>query len=253
MGNPLRAITALILRDITSTQARGPGGYLWAVIEPVAGIALLSLVFAVSFHAPALGTSFPLFYASGLLPFLMFADIAAKLAQTLNANRPLFAYPALSLCDALLARFLLALLTQGTIAALILTGLLTLTQTRATPDAGGLALAFGLTAALGFGVGALNCLLQGLISVWQRLWGIIMRPMFLISGIFFTFETIPHPWQDLLWYNPLIHAVGLTRAALYPGYDAAYASPLYLSALALGLSALALAGLSRWHRDILAH
>ncbi len=246
-----RAVGALMLREMATTHGRLPGGYLWAVAEPLFGIALLSAIFAISFHAPALGTSFALFYASGLLPFLAFSDITGKLAQALNFSRPLFAYPAVGVFDALLARFLLASLTQLAVASLLLTGILFLGETRATPDIAVLAQAAGLMAVLSLGVGMLNCLLIGLMPLWQRIWSIVMRPMFLISGVFFTFEAVPLPWRDYVWWNPLIHIVGLVRRGLYPGYDAAYASPIYLLVLGLGVSLLAGVGLLRWHRDIL--
>jgi capsular polysaccharide transport system permease protein len=246
-----RAVGALMLREMATTHGRLPGGYLWAVAEPLFGIALLSAIFAISFHAPALGTSFALFYASGLLPFLAFSDITGKLAQALNFSRPLFAYPAVGVFDALLARFLLASLTQLAVASLLLTGILFLGETRATPDIAVLAQAAGMMAVLSLGVGMLNCLLIGLMPLWQRIWSIVMRPMFLISGVFFTFEAVPLPWRDYVWWNPLIHIVGLVRRGLYPGYDAAYASPIYLLVLGLGVSLLAGVGLLRWHRDIL--
>jgi capsular polysaccharide transport system permease protein len=246
-----RAVSALILREMATTHGRMPGGYLWAVAEPVLGIALLSVIFGLTFHAPALGTSFPLFYASGLLPFLAFTDITGKLAQALNFSRPLFAYPAVGVLDALLARFILAALTQIAVASLVLAGLLFLSETRATPDVTTLAQAGGLVLVLAFGIGAMNCLLTGLLPLWQRIWSIAMRPMFVVSGVFFTFEAVPLPWRDLLWWNPLVHVVGLVRRGLYPGYDAAYVSAAYVLALGLGVSLLAGLGLMRWHRDIL--
>lgn len=246
-----RTVGALMLREMSTTHGRVPGGYLWAVAEPLAGIALLSAIFAIGFHAPALGLSFPLFYATGLLPFLAFSDITGKLAQALNFSRPLFAYPAVGVFDAILARFLLAVLTQLAVASLLLGGILFLSETRATPDLAILAQAAGLLAVLSLGMGAMNCLLIGLAPLWQRIWSIAMRPMFLASGVFFTFEQVPLPWRDLLWWNPLIHVVGLVRRGLYPGYDAAYASPTYLMALGLGVALLAGMGLGRWHRDIL--
>ncbi|MDP4991991.1 MAG: ABC transporter permease [Marivita lacus] len=246
-----RTVGALMLREMSTTHGRVPGGYLWAVAEPLAGIALLSAIFAIGFHAPALGLSFPLFYATGLLPFLAFSDITGKLAQALNFSRPLFAYPAVGVFDAILARFLLAVLTQLAVASLLLGGILFLSETRTTPDLAILAQAAGLLAVLSLGMGAMNCLLIGLAPLWQRIWSISMRPMFLASGVFFTFEQVPLPWRDLLWWNPLIHVVGLVRRGLYPGYDAAYASPIYLMALGLGVALLAGIGLGRWHRDIL--
>jgi len=246
-----RAVCALILREMATTHGRLPGGYLWAVIEPLLGIALLSAIFAIMVPAPALGTSFPLFYASGLLPFLAFTDITGKLTQSLNFSRPLFAYPAVGVMDAVLARFLLAAGTQVAVASLLITGILFLSETRATPDIAILAQAAGLLMVLGLGIGTMNCLLVGLVPVWQRIWGIAMRPMFLISGVFFTFEAVPLPWRDALWWNPLVHVVGLVRRGLYPGYDATYVSASYVLMLALSVSLLAGIGLLRWHRDIL--
>jgi capsular polysaccharide transport system permease protein len=211
----------------------------------------LSVIFAIGFHAPALGTSFPLFYATGLLPFLAFSDITGKLAQALNFSRPLFAYPAVGVFDAILARFVLAVLTQLAVASPLLGGILFLSETRATPDLAVLAQAAGLLATLSLGVGMMNCLLIGLMPLWQRVWSIAMRPMFLISGVFFTYQAVPLPWREILWWNPLIHVTGLVRRGLYPGYDAAYASPIYVMALGLGVALLAGVGLMRWHRDIL--
>ena len=246
-----RAVGALMLREMSTTHGRVPGGYLWAVAEPLAGIALLSVIFAIGFHAPALGTSFPLFYATGLLPFLAFSDITGKLAQALNFSRPLFAYPAVTVFDAILARFILAVLTQLAVASLLIGGILFLSETRATPDLAVLMQAAGLLAALSLGVGVMNCLLIGVMPLWQRIWSIVMRPMFLISGVFFTYGAVPLPWREILWWNPLIHVVGLVRRGLYPGYDATYASPAYVLALGLSVALLAGIGLMRWSRDIL--
>ena len=54
----LRAISALILREMATAHGRIRGGYLWAVAEPVAAVALLVLVFSVAFEQPPLGRCF---------------------------------------------------------------------------------------------------------------------------------------------------------------------------------------------------
>ena len=134
---PLRAITALILREVATAQGRVAGGYLWAVAEPVAAVALLSVVFAMAFAAPPLGQSFALFYATGYLPFMLHADLAQKIGVALRFSRPLLSYPAISWIDAILARFLLNLLTQAVIIVVVLGGLAMFVQDRLDlrPDA----------------------------------------------------------------------------------------------------------------------
>ena len=47
----LRAISALILREMATAHGRIRGGYLWAVAEPVAAVTLLVLVFSVAFES----------------------------------------------------------------------------------------------------------------------------------------------------------------------------------------------------------
>ena len=87
--------------------------------------------------------------------------------------------------------------------------------------------------------------------VWVTIWGILNRPMFLISCIFFLFETIPQPYQDILWYNPLIHIVGEMRAGFYSNYDAPYVSELYVYGVSLCLTVVGLVLLRRFHRELL--
>jgi len=228
-----RAITALILREMASTYGRTPLGYLWAVLEPVAGIALLTVIFSLGFRSPPLGTNFPIFYASGLVPFLLYMDVSNKVMESLRFSRQLLGYPRITFADALLARFFLNLLTQLLVAYILFTGILFFFDTRTAPDLPAIGLGLAMAASLGLGIGTLNCLLTGLMPAWQRVWAIMNRPLFLISCIFFLFESVPVPFNDILWYNPLVHIVGQTRSGFYPYYDAPYVSPLYVFGIAM--------------------
>ena len=107
-----------------------------------------------------------------------------------------------------------------------------------------------MAASLGLGVGTLNCFLTGIMPAWQRVWAIMNRPLFLVSCIFFLFEAVPDPFNDILWYNPLVHVVGQTRSGFYPYYDAPYVSPLYVFGIALICFILGLVFLRRYVRLI---
>lgn len=242
----LRTIMALMLREMATTYGRSPGGYLWAVLEPVAGIALLSVIFSVAFRSPAIGTNFPLFYATGVLPFMSFTTISNKLAQSLNFSRQLLAYPAVTYIDAILARFVLTLLTEMMVAFVVLGGILLIFDTRVIPDFPTILNALALAGALGLGVGTLNCYLTTRFPVWQQIWGVAMRPMFLISCVIFLYDSIPEPYRGWLWFNPVVHAVGLMRRGFYTTYDATYVSQVYVLAFA-GLCLVA--GLTLLHRN----
>ncbi|MFO6464968.1 ABC transporter permease [Jannaschia sp. KMU-145] len=246
-----RTIGALILREMTTSYGRSPGGYLWAVIEPVAAIAVLTGLFALAFQAPRLGTNFPIFYATGVIPFLMFTDLAGKTAAALTFSKALLAYPSVTFADAIIARFALNLATQVMVAAIVLAGILWAFDTRTAPDLGLIVLALAMVAVCALGVGVVNCLLFTLLPVWQRVWSIATRPLFLLSGVLFVFDDVPAPYDDWLWWNPLIHAVGVMRRAFYFNYAGEYVSVAYVVGLGMGLTVTGLLFLRRYHRVLL--
>ncbi len=247
----LRTVLALMLREMSTTYGRSPGGYFWAILEPVGGIALMSMVFAIAFHAPALGINFPMFYATGIVPFLLFNNLTSKQAQSLTFSKALLAYPNVTFADALLARFLLNLITQLMVGYIIFIGLLTLFETRTRPDLVTIIQCYLMVATLAIGVGTMNCYLFNAFPSWQQAWSILTRPLFIVSCIFFLFETVPQPFRDYLWWNPLVHVVGLMRRGFYPSYDASYVSFVYVLALGGGLFLTGLVFLRRYHKDIL--
>lgn len=240
-----------MLREMATTYGRSPGGYIWAVLEPVGGVAILSLAFSLMFTSPALGTNFPLFYATGLLPFMAYSELAMKLGQALRFSRPLLFYPSVTYLDAVLARFLLNALTQMAVFYVIMTGILVIFDTRCILNVPAILNALGMAMALGLGVGTLNCFLLTKFALWERIWVILNRPMFIISSIFFLPESIPPPFRDILWFNPLVHVVGQMRRGFYATYDAPWISALYIYGISLGALVLGLIFLGRYHRELL--
>ncbi len=250
-GRTLRTVVALMLREMAATYGRTPGGYLWAVVEPVGTIAILSFVFSMFLHRPALGSNFPLFYATAYLPFALYAQLSQKTAQALVYSKPLLAYPAVTFVDALLARFLLNALTLIGVGIVVIVGIHALYGLRAALDWPAILLATLMAAALGLGIGTLTCYLRAVLPFWDTVWAVANRPLFLMSGVFFLLDSLPLPARGLLWWNPLIHITGEMRRGFYPSYSAAYVSPAYVFAVALIPLAFGLLLLKRAHRDIL--
>jgi capsular polysaccharide transport system permease protein len=220
-------------------------------VEPAAGIALLTLVFSMAFHAPPLGGSFPVFYATGLLPYTLYVQLNTRLMVSIWFSKPLLQYPAVSFIDAILSRFLLTLMTQIIVFYIVIWTVLTLydPQVHMRPDRIGLSLA--MACVFGTGIGVLNCLLISVFPVWQRIWNILHRPMFIVSAIFYLFEAVPEPYRSLLWFNPLVHIIGTMRSGFFPTYDAAYVSPSYVFGLGLAALVVGLFFLRRWHKDLI--
>ncbi|MEM8800834.1 MAG: ABC transporter permease [Pseudomonadota bacterium] len=247
----VRAIFALILREMSTSYGRSPGGYVWAILEPAAGIALLTAIFSAGFRTPPLGTNFPLFYATGVLPFLMYMDITGKMAQTLSFSKALLEYPRVTFIDALTARFILNMLTHFMVHFVIMAWIFIFLDVSVIMDVDKILLAYAMTLALAFGLGSLNCFLVLAYPIWQTVWAVINRPMFIISCLFFLWESVPEPWSNYLWFNPLVHITGLMRDAFFPFYNPNYISPIYVFTFAAICAIVGLFLLNRYHRDIL--
>ena len=245
-----RTVAALALREMVTTYGRSPGGWAWAVVEPVAAIALLSFAFSLAFHAPPLGSSFPLFYATGFLPYMLFHDISQKVATGVRFSRPLLSFGAVTYLDTLIARFLLTLLTHLLVVSVVLCAILTLSGAGYRMDFVKAGLALSGAAALAIGIGTLNCYLFTAFPAWERLWAIALRPLFIISGVVFLFEDVPSVYQDALALNPLFHITGLMRAAIYPTYSPTYVSMSFVFGIALGAAALGMLLLFRFHDEL---
>ncbi|MFT3688917.1 ABC transporter permease [Paenirhodobacter sp.] len=224
-----RTVVALMLREMATTYGRSAGGYLWAILEPILGIALLSVLFSMTLRQPPVGDSFALFYATGFLPFSMFNSLTNKLARSVQFSRPFMAYPCVTFMDTLVARLLLNALTDIVVLLVVVCGIMLIFGLPFWLDLGRLGLMLGLVVLLSAGVGTLNCFLMTSFPIYERIWSIATRPLFLVSGVFFTYSSMPPQVQDLLWFNPLIHIVGLARMSIYPTYNGEYVSPAYVA------------------------
>ena len=247
----LRAITALMLREMVSTYGRSPGGYFWAVAQPIGAITVLAIAFSFLFRSPSLGTSFPLFYATGFLPYFMFLDISSKVGRSLSFSRALLAYPTVTWLDALLARFFLNAMAQALVSLIVFGGILLIYDLRIIVDLPTILFAYSMVLALGMGFGVMNAFLFMRFTVWERIYAIIMRPMFFLSFVLFLYETVPMPYREWLWWNPMGHLTGEMRDGFYASYEATWVSPSYVFGIAFALTAMGLMLLRKYHQDLL--
>lgn len=248
---PFRSIMALMLREMGSTYGDSPGGYVWAVIQPVGMIVVLTLAFSLLVKSPSLGTSFILFYATGFLTYDMFSKIMKMVQESLKYSSAMLAYPRVIWLDAILARFFLNALTFLTVFCIVISGVLYFDETRSIITIQPIVIGLLISLFTGLGVGMMNCLLAGLFPLWKTIWKILSRPLFIASGVFFIYEDMPSTVQNILWWNPVLHATGLVRTGFYPSYNASYVSLIYCFGLAMTLIAFALLLLWTRHEKIL--
>lgn len=233
LAQHLRVVSALVLREMGSSYGRSEGGYLWAIAQPLGGILMLSIVFSLALRTPPLGTSFMLFYASGMIPFTTFKSMSSAISKAISSNRGLLTYPVVTGLDAVLAKFLLTMLTQVVIGVILFAGIIQVAGVYVNLDLAAASLAMLLAGLLGLGIGTLNCVLFGFFPTWKNVWSVVTRPLMFVSGVLHTFEAAPPAFQKILWWNPIVHIVGEMRAGFYGTYDTGYVSVPYVLGIAL--------------------
>ncbi len=241
----IRVITALVLREMGSTYGNSPGGYLWAILSPVGALAIMVLGFSLMLTAPPLGTSFVLFYATGYLPFEMFTQLSSKIGAAVRYSRVLLAYPRVTWMDAAIARLILNTLTGAMVFCIVIFAIMLFVETHSVLSIWPILVGFAVVIANGLGVGLINCLLTGYFPTWDRIWNILSRPLVLLSGVLFIYDSMPAAVQDILWWNPVLHGVSMVRSGFYPTYHPDYVSLTYAFGVPMVLMALSLALLRR--------
>lgn len=215
----MRVIVALLLRETRTTFGNSALGYLWAIVTPALGVALLVIIFSFASRQPPFGQSLALFFATGFLSYEFYNKLANSLMTVIDANKALMLYPVVTPTSAIIARFILITLTYFIIMCLFY-GVLIFFGLAAFPSFPiDFCYAFIAIALLGLGVGLVNLSLTTLWESWRFVWQIINRPMFFISGIFFIPSLLPDYALDYLKWNPVLHLIEWIRSAYYPNYD----------------------------------
>jgi capsular polysaccharide transport system permease protein len=246
-----RVIMALILREIGSRDSRSSLGFLWAFIEPIGTVIILSFAFAIVVRTPRLGDNFPLYYVTGVVPFHMFSRISNRVAGSIRFSRQLLGFPSVTVLDALFARFIL----NYVIDILVFVSLASLVvyhyDLPVYVNIQSAALSLTMAGAMALGIGAFNSVLFLAWPTYENIWSMFSRPMFLASGILFLIDDLPDPIFHILWWNPVAHVVAEMRHAFYPNYDTHWVNPSYVFLVACTAFLIGLVSLHRFVYDAL--
>jgi capsular polysaccharide transport system permease protein len=224
-----RVIHALILREMRTRFGQQRLGFLWAFVEPIIFVAVLAVIFSIRgrYHPP--GMTLVLFLITGIVPFLLFRQTLRRGMRGQGGNNKLLAFPQVQIMDIVLATFLLELSISITVFVVLVFGIHLLEMEPVVVQYPLAVLAgiliMGLYGfALGLIFGSLVPMVRSLPNIVQMFVG---RPLFLISGVFFTIEMIPQEYRHILLINPLFHVLEWLRSVFFMRYESRYADMEY--------------------------
>jgi capsular polysaccharide transport system permease protein len=214
---------------------------LSALVEPLATIAMLTLVFsAIRLRAPGSGDFVMLFLMSGVIPISTFKSSAAGADRAFITMRRALILPQLRPLDLITGGVLVRLVSFVTLFVLI-TLFFRLIYDTPEPEILILALVplFG-NALMGLGMGSINLVIKSWFPFWGIIFNIVTAPLGILSGIFFNASMLPPKIVDILYYNPFFHSTELCRQFFFPDYTSPMFDPYYYGGWVFGLLAVGL-------------
>jgi len=233
-------VHAVFMRETRTRFGQYRMGYLWAIADPAIVILTIAGFFALVKRPAPYGMDIYSFIATGIIPYKLFASCAQQVGESVNGNRALLFYPRVLPIDLALARGLFELATYSAV-FVVLMGIHGLYLQQLQVDEALYVIA-GLTLAalLGTATGLVFCAIGVLSRTADRARAPLLRPLFWISGIFFTIEMLPAHIRGLATLNPVVHCTELVRAGWFATYEDTYVDVSYLCLWILGLSVVGL-------------
>jgi capsular polysaccharide transport system permease protein len=226
-------IFAIFLREIKS-QSTDKIGLSWSVVSPLIMIGgMTAMRTFLSGGKDAHGMPIMFFMVYGMILIQFFLSVLAKASAAIEKNKPLYAFRQVQPISSIISIAGFELLIKTSVVVVIAIICLFLRIDILVYDAIGVIFNFLKVWVIGVSIGTLLGLSYCYVPELQKVQQLLTRPLFFISGIFFSLQDIPQAYWHYLTWNPLLHAVELTRYAAYPAYGDSGVSYFYLDVFTL--------------------
>jgi capsular polysaccharide transport system permease protein len=233
-------IFAIFLREIKS-KFNDRIGIAWAVISPVTFIFMLSYIRGLMNGGLTHGMLTFIFMVCGLILVQFFITLINATSTALKKNKPLFAFRQVHPISSIISISAFQLLIQIAVITVIGVTCYFNRLEFSIDDPLELILTILKIVIIATSLGTISAIACAFIPEIKKLQDLAMRPIFFISGIFFSLQDIPQEFWPYLNWNPLLHAVELSRYSVTHSYGKIGVSDFYLDMSTIVLAFLALA------------
>lgn len=222
-------IKALFLREIKTRFGKFRLGYMWAALEPMAHMLILLAMLSYVMHRTMPDMSFPVFLINGIIPFFVFSSISNRSIGAIEANQGLFNYRPVKPIDTIIARAILEAFIYAVVYILLMVIVGLVGEDFQVAQVITLILVWVLLVLFSCGIGLIFMVIGKTYPEMQKFLPIIIKPLYFVSCVMFSLNTIPKEYWPYLQWNPLVHAIELSRASVIPGYSSDGVSLGYLA------------------------
>jgi len=177
-------------------------------------------------HTP--GVEYPLFLALSFVAYNMFKNIVFKSMDAFSANKALFVYKQVLPFDTLISRFIIEISLSSIVFTLLLfIGWYIGLEIRCDNILGVL-LGFLWIAIFGFSLGIFFAVLSFFYENFGKVVKLIFLPMFFLSALFYSVESLPPFAREIIVYNPVVNFMELIHGEFFLTLDTFYVDYMYM-------------------------
>lgn len=233
-------IFAIFIREIRS-KFDDKIGISWALVQPVSFIFILSFIRGMIDDGYTHTMPTFIFMMYGMIIIQLFISTLSSTAKSIAQNKALFAFRQVQPIAAVIANAVFELLTKiGVIFILALLVYLMKIDALLVDPLTILFIIFQVWLCA-ISIGLMFAITKAFVIEIDKVRVLLTRPLFFISAVFFSLQDIPQQYWSYLTWNPILHAIELTRNSAYPSYHAQGVTLEYLTLSTFILFAFALA------------
>lgn len=221
-------VMALFLREVQTRFGTKKLGYVWAIVDPFTQIVAFSLIKVAIADASMPGIDYPVFLASGFLAYNFFKAVMNGSMQAFNANRALFSYKQVKPFDTILSRFFVEFLIFA-VAVIIFVGVgLYIGLDIAVKDLNMVLFAVLWLGVFAFAIGLLFAVIGSFYETFAKIIGFLSLPLFFLSGLLYTVESLPQFAREMIVYNPVVHFIEMIHGNYFLVLNTQYVDYEYM-------------------------
>ncbi|WP_438864978.1 ABC transporter permease [Neptunicella sp.] len=203
-------------------------GISWAVLNPVIFILLLSFARGRLDGGETHGIPTFVFMSYGLIIIQVFLQTFNAGSSAIKKNKALFAFRQVQPISAVIAACFFEVLVKVFVVLGLMLAMYFLDIELKASDPLKIMVYVLSIWLFALGMGMIFGLAILFVPEVQKVQSLITRPLFFISGVFFSLQDFPPDYWHVLNWNPILHAIELARFAAYPEYGDAGVSIGYL-------------------------
>ncbi|MCF3936653.1 ABC transporter permease [Acuticoccus sp. M5D2P5] len=239
IGSQARIFYTIASRDMQLKHRESPIGVLSGVLEPLCQILLMTLVFStVRLRTADMGDFVLLFLMTGILPLACFRGTVTGSQMAFNKMRKALAFPQLRPLDLMFGGAFAHTAIIITLFVLITLFFKVVYQTTTPQNLTFALIPLVCNMIIGVGICSVNMTIKTWFPFWGTIFTIVTAPLSILSGMFYTADTLPTQIQRVLWWNPFFHSTELCRTFYFQEYTSTFFSPYYYSAWVIGSLAI---------------